>query len=172
MVGGPNVQYTMRDLGYTVYSRYEEALRRWLRDRLVALFDDQWQEQIPSGIQSKILDKLPTTSQELGSLEEALRCTDLPDLMEVACYRKGFTKFLPEGTFDAEAFRKDVLTIYDYRCRIAHVDPRFTRAELTHLVALSEKHLEFFGLPRCVISANVSVERSESRPPRPRVRPA
>lgn len=134
----------LRDLGYTVYSRYEIALRRWLGDQLQTACGNRWQDQIPNGVKSKIVDKLSLT--ELSpDLMQALDATDLPDLMEIMCYRKSFRTFLPDGTLDADTYRKDLHLIYQYRCKIAHSDPLFSKADLTHLVALVERHLLFLG---------------------------
>lgn len=134
---------SLRDLGYTIYSRYEDALRRWLGQRLDVIYGDRWADQIPSGIKSKIIDKLSLS--ELPDLTQALDATDLPDLMDIICYRKSFRAFLPDVPLDAAAYRRDMGTIYQYRCKIAHVDPLFSKADLTHLVALAEPHLAFLG---------------------------
>jgi hypothetical protein len=133
----------LRDLGYTVYSRYEDALRRWLGDRLNVIFGDRWADQISGFIKSKITDKLSLS--ELPNLTQALDATDFPDLMDITCYHKSFRTFLPDVPFDAAAYRRDMGLIYQYRCKIAHVDPLFSKADLTHLVALAEAHLSFLG---------------------------
>jgi len=104
---------------------------------------DRWVDQIPSGIRSKITDKLSLS--ELPTLTQALDATDLPDLMDVICYRKSFRNFLPDVPLDAAAYRREMGLIYQYRCKIAHVDPLFSKADLTHLVALVEPHLAFLG---------------------------
>src|SRR4029453_3694749 len=111
----------LRDLGYTIYSRYEDALRRWLGDRLDVIRGDRWADQIPSGIKSKITDKCSLT--ELPSLAQALDATDLPDLMEIICYHSSFRDFLPDAPDDATSYQRDIEVIYRYRCKIAHVDP-------------------------------------------------
>jgi LuxR family transcriptional regulator, glucitol operon activator len=131
----------LRDLGYTVYSRYEDALRRWLGDRLQVIHGDRWADQVPPGIRVKIVDKLSIS--ELLDLTQALDATDFPDLMEIVCYRKSFRAFLPDVPREADAYQRDVGLIYQYRCKIAHVDPLFSKADLTHLVALAESHLSF-----------------------------
>ena len=133
----------LRDVGYTVYSRYEDALRRWLGERLNVICGDRWADQISSNIKSKIIDKLSLV--ELPNLTQALDATDFPDLMDIICYRKFFRVFLPDVSFDAAAYRRDTGLIYQYRCKIAHVDPLFSKADLTHLVALVEAHISFLG---------------------------
>jgi tetratricopeptide (TPR) repeat protein/cold shock CspA family protein len=134
----------LRDLGYTVYSRYELALRRWLADRLQTVCGNRWQDQIPNGIKTKIIDKLSLTELSPDPMQ-ALDATDIPDLMEIMCYRKSFRTFMPDGAVDAEAYRKDLHLIYQYRCKIAHSDPLFSKADLTHLVVLVEGHLPLLG---------------------------
>ena len=133
----------LRDLGYTVYSRYENALRRWLGDRLQVIHGDRWADQIPGFIRSKIIDRLSIS--DLPNLTQALDATDFPHLMEIICYRKSFRAFLPDVPHNADAYQRDMGLIYQYRCKIAHVDPLFREADLTHLVALAKDHLSFLG---------------------------
>jgi len=55
------MQLDRKDIGYTIYSRLEEALRSWIRDVLLN-FGKDWPARIPSGVWEKAEDRSPLVS--------------------------------------------------------------------------------------------------------------
>ena len=49
------MEFTPRDCGYTVYSRYEQSLRFWIKHKLLTLYGECWKDQTPPGVLNKII---------------------------------------------------------------------------------------------------------------------
>jgi hypothetical protein len=77
-------QLSRRDVGYTIISRFEEALRGFLAECLEILFDN-YQEGVPSGIISKAEERASNKGWE--NLTDLLEDLDFPDLKEIICYQ-------------------------------------------------------------------------------------
>jgi hypothetical protein len=60
---GTKLQIDRKDIGYTIYSRLEEALRILVRETLLC-FGNDWPSHIPRGILQKIDDKSSRVSSQ------------------------------------------------------------------------------------------------------------
>lgn len=140
------MQITRKDVGYTIYSRLEEAFRIFISECLLNLFGNNWRPNIPVGLWDKVLERLSLPSQEdidhpLVLLDE----TDIPDLMEIICYRKGFSKFVNSETMTFDAFREIMFKLYELRTNIAHVKRSFNAIDLDLLTTIAETLLPLIG---------------------------
>jgi len=117
-------------------------MRSWVAEKLLSQFGSEWFSRIPEGVREKTREKLPYSSPEEADdpmilLEE----TDLPDLMEIVCYKKGFAGFVPLDAMPLEEFRDKVLKLYQIRCKIAHVKRDFCAIDLDLLIEIAEDFL-------------------------------
>jgi len=135
------MQIDRKDVGYTIYSRLEEALRNWIRETLLN-FGDQWPAHVPSGVWDKAEDRLPFVSQgKVDDPAELLEETDIPDLSEIVCYKNAFSVFVPHDSLPQKAFQDRMGVLYDLRCKIAHVKQSFTAIDLDLLIEIAEAFL-------------------------------
>ena len=51
------MQISRKDVGYAIYSRLEEALRYWIKEKLLALYGPDWHARVPEGIWTKVREK-------------------------------------------------------------------------------------------------------------------
>ena len=135
------MEITRKDIGYTIYSRLEEALRSWVRDSLLR-FGNDWRTQIPPGIWEKVENKSTLISQQdAEDPADILEETDLPDIAEIVCYQKQFTTFVDNSIFSQKDFQETIGKIYRLRCQIAHVKSSFNAIDLDLLIELSNSFL-------------------------------
>ncbi len=140
------MQISRKDIGYALYSRLEEALRYWLRDKILNLFGDDWQSHVPTGICSKVEEN--NSKYSTDQIDDPLNFlveTDIPDLMEIMCYRNAFYQYIPRETMRVEDFRDRMLKLYDLRNRIAHVKLNFTAIDLDLLSEITKLLLPVVG---------------------------
>lgn len=128
-----------RDVGYTIISRFEEALRGFLIEALEILFDD-YQEGIPAGIINKSKERSPRRSLE--SIADVLENADFPDLKEIVCYKNNYKTYFPITEISAQDFSLFIDELYKLRCKIAHIRGFFTSLDLDKLSELSRKVAE------------------------------
>ncbi|OFZ55449.1 MAG: hypothetical protein A3D92_19130 [Bacteroidetes bacterium RIFCSPHIGHO2_02_FULL_44_7] len=136
------MQISRKDVGYAIYSRLEEALRYWIKEKLLALYGPDWHARVPEGIWTKVREKsiamLPgETEDPLHLLDE----TDIPDLMEIVCFKNAFTEFVNIGSLDLREFRERMTKLYDIRCKIAHVKLNFSAIDLDLLIEIGDSFL-------------------------------
>jgi LuxR family glucitol operon transcriptional activator len=139
------MEFNRRDVGYTLYSRTEEALRGWISDRLLEKGAD-WRSHIPKGIWQKVLDRSGRADPlELNDPLDVLQETDIPDLSEIL-FRKGtpLLRALP-AEFDTDRLREYLSTLYDLRCKIAHVRGSFSALDLDSLMDVAERLSSMVG---------------------------
>lgn len=140
------MQISRKDIGYALYSRSEEALRYWLKDKILNLFGADWQSQVPAGIWSKAKEKYSSDSpQQFDDPLSLFEETDIPDLMEIVCYRNAFDQYIPRETMRIGDFRDHMKKLYDLRNRIAHVRHNFTALDLDLLMEIAKSLLTIVG---------------------------
>ena len=106
------MQITRKDIGYTIYSRLEESIRSWLGQKLLNLFGNDWHSYIPEGVLAKAQESLSLAStNEVDDPVIVLDETDMPDLMEIICYRKAFSNFIPQEVMAAKNFRNEMIKL-------------------------------------------------------------
>jgi len=129
------MQITRKDIGYTIIARLEEALRSWMRERLLNLYGSRWRDQIPDGIWQRVLDVLDLVSREtvedpLSVLEE----TEFTDLKDILLYRRGLADIIPDQRLKAVEVEDLFARLYDVRNKIAHVKRTFSAIDLDLLI--------------------------------------
>lgn len=140
------MQINRKDIGYTIYSRLEEALRSWIRENLLNL-GDQWPAHIPSGVWEKAEDgSLLDSRDKIDDPADLLEETDIPDLSEIVCYKNAFSVFVPHGTFTQKEFQDRISSLYDLRCKVAHVKRTFTAIDLDLLIEIAESFLPMLDI--------------------------
>src|SRR3989304_456314 len=103
------MQLDRKDIGYTIYSRLEEALRSWIRDVLLN-FGKDWPARIPSGVWEKAEDRSPlVSSAHPDDPADLLEETDIPDLLDIVLYKNAFSTFVPHGVLTQATFRDRIL---------------------------------------------------------------
>ena len=135
------MEITRRDIGYAIYSRLEESLRRLVHNGLLTLFGRDWKEHIPAGIRDKVSDKLSLSSiDDVDDPMTILEETDLPDLMEIMCFKHTqdcFHDFFPDRTISRERFQEIMAKLYPIRVKIAHVKQAFSAFDLDLLTEIA-----------------------------------
>jgi LuxR family glucitol operon transcriptional activator len=141
------MEITRKDIGYTVYSRLEEAMRFWLRDKLLNLFGDEWRSHIPKGLWDKASDKLLFASvSDVEDPMSVLDETEIPELVQIVCYDKGrnYANFIPEAMKQVE-FQDNMMKLYSIRTKIAHVKLSFSAVDLDLLIDIADRMIPILG---------------------------
>ncbi len=119
-----------RDICYTIISRFEQALRKLLVNKIEILYGD-YMGAIPDGIIQKVTDK--TGSCDLKSLPDFLEETDFPDLKEISVYKKLYRYYFASSILSQSEFIKMMDDLYIIRCKISHVKGIFTDIDIDEL---------------------------------------
>ena len=134
-----------RDIGYTVCSRIEQSLRSWLSERLTILNGDSWRSAIPRGLWDKAVDRNPELLElekpDPGQLLEEL---DLPDVWEIAAFKKASDSFLADSGIASSSFQQLIRSLYDLRIKIAHVKHHFSAIDLDLLLDSAGRIVDAF----------------------------
>lgn len=141
------MEITRKDIGYTIYSRLEEAMRFWLRDKLLSLFGNEWRSYVPRSLWEKAREKLPFAS--VSDVEDPMNVldeTEIPDLMQIVCYAKGrnYANFIPQGMKQVE-FQDNMMKLYSIRTKVAHVKHSFSAVDLDLLIEIADKMTPILG---------------------------
>lgn len=139
------MKISRKDIGYTIYSRLEEALRNWIGAYLGAI-SERWVDNVPNGIVDKVLDQSSFSSvDEIIDPIDLLEETNIPDLVEIVCFRKSFTTYVINGELAQQEFQKHLADLYSLRNKIAHVKQTFTALDLDRLLEIAEVLLPIVG---------------------------
>ena len=139
------MEITRKDIGYTIYSRLEEALRGWVRELLLREYGDQWPDYVPKGVWGKALERAQLPREEIDDPADLLEEIDIPDLSEIVCYRGNFSKFVASEVFTQKELQDRIATLYKLRCQIAHVKRIFTAIDLDRLLDVAKAFLPILG---------------------------
>lgn len=120
-----------RDVGYTIVSRFETALRLFISNTLLYLYSD-FKDGVPLGIYSKALDRANAT--KFDDITDLLEYSDYIDLSEIIVFKGSYQKFFPDNNMLEEVFKDSMQETYLLRCKIAHVNGYFTSLDLDRLV--------------------------------------
>ena len=110
------MQIDRKDLGYSIYSRLEGALRLWLKEKLIGTHGEEWASNLPQGIIERIcseFDMPPLRDEE--SLALLLDETHLSELKEIACYKNGYPTFAAGCELNQSRFQVMMDKTYDIR---------------------------------------------------------
>lgn len=134
--------FTRRDIGYTIISRFEEALRSFLASELSNCFSN-YRDGIPSGILEKARER--SANDDWNDPFDFLEDTDFPDLSEIACFRDMYPKYFSGGEIPKDEFKDLMEELYNLRCKIAHVKGYFTSLDLDKLIDCARRITAFIG---------------------------
>jgi len=119
-----------RDAGYTIISRFEEAYRELLLNKL-SIINPDFFELIPQGVILKANERGHCTNWD--DFEEFIINIDFPDLKEITLYKTN-SKILNNGVIDNKEFSETMDELYSLRCKIAHIKGYFTSVDLDNLI--------------------------------------
>ena len=129
-----------RDAGYTIISRFEDAYREFLINKL-SLIQPDFFELIPQGVILKANERGNCSNWE--DLEEFIINIDFPDLKEITLYKSN-KKSLIHDKIDPIEFNEVMDELYSLRCKIAHVKGYFTSIDLDVLIEKTSLVSEIF----------------------------
>jgi len=98
-----------RDICYTIISRFEQALRKLIVNKVEILYGN-FKAAIPEGIIQKVADRAET--YKLKSLPDFLEETDFPDLKEILVYKKLYRYYLAPDILSQTEFVKMMDNLY------------------------------------------------------------
>jgi LuxR family transcriptional regulator, glucitol operon activator len=136
------VNVTAKDLGYTLYSRLEEAFRACLARRLIELFGTAWESQVPQGVWTNVQNNSGgTRAAGLSPSDpwDLLEYTYLSDLGEIVCHNGAYSRFFPDQEITQGDFQEVFNQLNGLRCRIAHVRRTFSHEDLEELLSICTK---------------------------------
>lgn len=145
-----------RDAGYTIISRFEEAMRNYLQAYLENRFSNI-KDNIPVGVWNKAFER--NNSIEFESSQEIFESLDFPDLKEILTF-KDHPKDLLKGKLDIDTFTKSMDELYLLRCKIAHIKGYFTSIDLDKLIEFTSNISKIFGLKNILIL----IDKLKSKP--------
>ncbi|MBU1259847.1 MAG: cold shock domain-containing protein [Planctomycetes bacterium] len=133
-----------KEIGYTIYSRLEESLRNWLREKLMQ-FGLPWTDHIPNGICNKIKERT-YFNDEVDELSDILEETDLPDIVEIVCYKNRYSNYIADNIMNRKDFEKHLSDLYKIRNKIAHVKHSFNAIDLDLLINIADSMIRVLGI--------------------------
>ena len=136
------VTVTAKDLGYTLYSRLEEAFRTHLARRLIELFGTAWESQVPQGVFANVQNnsgRTRTVGLAPSDPWDLLEYTYLNDLQEIVCHKGAYSRFFPDQESTQADFQDLFNQLNGLRCRIAHVRRAFSHEDLEELLSICTK---------------------------------
>ena len=136
-MSSPVLSFSIKDYGYTVISRLEMLLRGEVSKAIMICFSDNWEDEVPQGIQSKFMERSGSESLVNSNIEEVLDETDFPDIFDLLAYKKNYQKYFPSLVISE--LKKLVDRVYPLRCQIAHVKSSFSQMDFELLLELSEE---------------------------------
>src|SRR5215831_12634220 len=140
------MQISRKDIGYALYSRLEEAFRFWLKDKILGIFGSEWQSFVPPGVWLKVNEKSRSLSgSQIDDPLVVFEETDIPDIMEIVCYKGNFPRYVQAGVIKIEEFRSIIGKLYELRNKIAHVKLNFTAIDLDLLIEIANALLPLLG---------------------------
>lgn len=134
--------FNRRDIGYTIISRFEEAFRCLLVNKLPIIFGS-YQEGIPQGVIDKAKDRTSKTHWEDAS--DFLEDIEFPDLKDIVSYNNLYKKIFPESELTKDLFDHIMDELYYLRCKIAHIRGYFNSLDLDKLLENSKKVADCLG---------------------------
>lgn len=127
-------KFNLRDYGYTIISRFEGGLRDYLYKIINENYSDTL-EAIPKGVLKSATER-NHNNLELSSIFESV---DFIHLKEIVIYRNNYSLFFNVNNLKQKEFIDLMNSLYDIRCKIAHIRGMFTQLELTSLIEESKK---------------------------------
>ena len=122
------MKFEARDFGYTLISKFEKALRGRISTEFEANENDGM-ELVPQGVKIAAIKRI----ENIEELDELLENIDFIHLKEIIIYANNYELFFDSKNFKKDNFIKLMDSIYDLRCKIAHIRGYFTNTDLNNL---------------------------------------
>jgi tetratricopeptide (TPR) repeat protein len=130
------MQLVRRDVGYTIISRFEESFRSFLADKIPSLLPN-YETNLPSRIIQKAKER--SIDGNWDSINDFLENSDFPDLMEIVIFNGMYKSYFPGSEIQQAEFQSIMETLYELRCKIAHIKQYFNSLDLDVLSENSKK---------------------------------
>ena len=133
----------LRDYGYTIISRFEDILRRYCYNKIISIYSNI-NDVIPKGVLKSAFSKCGKTDD----IEEILENIEFIQLKEIITFNGHYDIFFDKRKLAMKDFISLMESLYDIRCKIAHIRDNFTSLELTALIDESNKianHMNRYG---------------------------
>lgn len=127
-------KFEFRDYGYTIISRFEKFLREYCKTIINMNFGD-YTECIPKGV----LESSQKRNEEISDLSEILESIDFIHLKEIIVYKNNYSIFFDRERLAQKDFIYLMESLYELRCKIAHIRGYFSKLDLTALIEESKK---------------------------------
>jgi tetratricopeptide (TPR) repeat protein len=131
--GPDTMEISRKDIGYTIYSRLEEALRHWIQDVLIKEFAEEWKTHVPSGMWLKAEENKPEIASCVEEPMDLLEELDIPHLGEIVSYKKSYPLFV-SSSIPRETFNDRLISLYENRIKVAHTKRTFSAIDLDSLI--------------------------------------
>jgi LuxR family glucitol operon transcriptional activator len=125
--------FTRRDVGYTIISRFELEMRKFISNKLECGYANPF-DGIPSGIVDKA--KARFYDMDENDCNSLLNESDFPDLSEIFLFKNNFKDWAPYNLVKGD-LTSNMSSLYNLRCKIAHVKGNFSALDLDSLVESS-----------------------------------
>lgn len=119
-----------RDAGYTIISRFEDAFRGFLVNK-ISIINPSFFELIPQGVILKANER--ASCSDWDDQEDFIQNIDFPDLKEITLFKQNY-KFTIEDKLEKSDFIDAMDELYALRCKIAHIKGYFTSIDLDKLI--------------------------------------
>lgn len=126
--------FNLRDYGYTIISRFEEIIRDYVYKIIKINYNDIL-AAIPKGV-LKCATERNDNNLDLLSILESI---DFIQLKEIIIYKNNYKLFFDTDDMKQKDFIILMESLYDIRCKIAHIRGIFTQLDLTSLIEESKK---------------------------------
>jgi tetratricopeptide (TPR) repeat protein len=144
-------EFSLRDIGYTILSRFEELFRDFLADCLLKTYGNDWANYIPTGILGKVREKISkersTEQQEEIDIREFLDETDFYHLCEIVLYSNKLKLLLAQQKIDIDDFASKMQALNKLRSKIAHAKS-FSKIDLEDMTMYTLQISRLFGKVR------------------------
>ncbi len=134
-------QFTFRDIGYTIVSRFEGAFRLFLLDNLLGEYSD-----VLSGLPRQVVDRAEKRGADTEDPLSVFEHIDFSDLVPIACYKKSYRRYFPNAPFEQPEFENKMAHVYSLRNKIAHIREGFTSLDLQVLIDAVEDISRYLGI--------------------------
>ncbi|SHL79878.1 Tetratricopeptide repeat-containing protein [Anaerocolumna jejuensis DSM 15929] len=120
--------FDARDYGYTIISRFEKTLRNYLNNELLTRTDNIM-NLIPTGVIEAGERRINNNSD----FNDILENIDFIHLKEIIIYKDNYVCLYDSSKLDKKDFINIMDSLYELRCKIAHIRGFFTNSDLNNL---------------------------------------
>lgn len=123
------INFDARDYGYTIISRFEKMIRYYCCS-VITSNSANFMELIPQGVINSAIDR----ESGIEHVEDLLEYIDFIHLKEIIIFKNNYDLFINKLILDKNQFIQIMDSLYQLRCKIAHIRNYFTNLDLTNLI--------------------------------------